>query len=89
MTLTVRLDSKIDRLLKAAAKRRGVSRSDVVREALEQYEARDLTPRGNEPYHAWLDVIGVVDLGVRQTSVTTGEQLTSILRQRRRARTAD
>ncbi len=89
MTLTVRLDAKIERALKAAAKRRGLSRSDVVREALEQYEARGVEAAGSRPYDAWLDVIGIVDLGVRRRARTTGEQFTAILRKQRRARSAD
>jgi hypothetical protein len=89
MTLTVRLDAKTERALKAAAKRRGLSRSDVVREALEQYGARGVDAPGGRPYDAWLDVIGIVDLGVRHGGRTTGEQFTAILRQQRRARSAD
>ena len=86
MALTVRLDPKTERALAAAAKRRGLSRSDVVREAVVQYGASQPADVGGRPYESWLDVIGVVDLGVRDAGLTTGEQFTRMLRSRPRAR---
>jgi len=87
--LTVRLSPRIERALNALAKRRRLSRSEVVREALERYGASDdsSAPNGG-PYDAWLDVIGVVRLGVRDPERTTGEQLTAIVQERARARRA-
>ena len=41
MSLTVRLSPKTERALNALAKRRRLSRSDVVREAIERYGAAD------------------------------------------------
>ena len=41
MALTVRLNPKTERALNALAKRRGLSRSDVVREAIERYDAQE------------------------------------------------
>ena len=41
MAMTVRLGPRTERALNAVARRRGLSRSDVVREALEHYEAHD------------------------------------------------
>jgi predicted transcriptional regulator len=41
VALTVRLDPKTERALSALARRRRLSRSDVVREALIRYEAQD------------------------------------------------
>jgi Arc/MetJ-type ribon-helix-helix transcriptional regulator len=88
--LTVRLSPKTERALNALAKRRRMSRSDVVREALTRYEAEATTEKlSGRPYDAWLDVIGVVGLGARDPARTTGEQFTAIVRQRtwtRRAR---
>ena len=85
MALTVRLSPRAERALNAAARRRRMSRSDVVREALEQYEAADREHVDAEPYQAWVDVLGVVKLGVRQPAQTTGEQFTTILRGQVRA----
>ena len=89
MPLTVRLSPKTERALNALAKRRRMSRSDVVREALTRYEAEEAGDKpSGRPYEAWLDVIGVVGLGVRDPARTTGEQFTAIVRQRARTRRA-
>jgi hypothetical protein len=57
-----------------------MSRSDVVREALTRYEAEAATEKlSGHPYDAWLDVIGVVSLGVRDPARTTGAQLTALV----------
>jgi metal-responsive CopG/Arc/MetJ family transcriptional regulator len=87
MALTVRLSPKIERTLNALAKRRRLSRSDIVRDALAQYE---LAERAHAPrdraYDAWLDVIGVINLGVRDPRRTTGEQFTDLVGKRPHAR---
>ena len=88
MALTVRLNPKAERALNALAKRRGLSRSDVVREAIERYEAGEPDVKSRRPYGAWLDVIGTVALGVRDPARTTGAQFTAIVRQRAGARPA-
>jgi len=86
MALTVRLGPKAERALNALARRKRLSRSDVVREALIRYGAEEGPEPGHDVYAAWLDVIGVVDLGVRDPARTTGEQFAAILRKRSRAR---
>ena len=88
MALTVRLNPKTERALAALAKRRGLSRSDVVREAITRYEADSDIRNGQRPHDAWVDVIGIVDLGVRDAARTTGEQFTAIVRKRAGARRA-
>lgn len=88
MPLTVRLSPRTERVLNAVAKRRGMSRSDVVREALTRYETEEAGGRSGDPYDAWMDVIGIVSLGVRDPALTTGEQFTAIVRQRARTRRA-
>jgi hypothetical protein len=90
MPFTVRLNPQTERALNALAKRRRQSRSDVVREALAHYEAATApeAPGIPRPYDAWLDVIGVIDRGVRRAGLTTGEQFTRILRDKARARRA-
>ena len=85
MALTVRLSPKSERALSALARHRRLSRSDLVREALAQYETHEAASR---PYDAWLDVIGVVKLGVRDPSRTTGEQFAAVAQGRARARRA-
>ena len=86
MALTVRLNPKTERALNALAKRRGLSRSDVVREAIEQYHAAGDANSAGRPYDAWLDVIGGVALGARDPARTTGEQFTAIVSKKNRAR---
>jgi hypothetical protein len=77
MALTVRLGPRTERELSALAKRKKLSRSDVVREALSRYGAEEGLDEGSDIYAAWMDVIGVVDLGVRDPAHTTGDQSTS------------
>lgn len=89
MPLTVRLDPKTERALNALARRRRMSRSEIVREALAQYDAgTDSGKTRGGAYDAWLDVIGVVNLGVRRPERTTGEQFGAIVREQARARRA-
>ncbi len=88
MSLTVRLSPKTERALNALAKRRRLSRSDVVREAIEQYGAADAGGAGGRPYDAWLDVIGAITIGARDARRTTGEQFTAIVGEQSRARRA-
>jgi Arc/MetJ-type ribon-helix-helix transcriptional regulator len=89
MSLTVRLSPQTERTLNALAKRRGLSRSDVVREALARYEAGEGGGTdGGRPYDAWLDALGVVSVGVRDPERTTGEQFAAIVGRQPRARRA-
>jgi hypothetical protein len=89
MPMTVRLNARTERAVTALARRRRQTRSDVVRDALEQYTATNGgdAARGR-PYDAWLDVIGVVNVGARDRGLTTGEQFTVIVREKARARRA-
>jgi Arc/MetJ-type ribon-helix-helix transcriptional regulator len=87
MALTVRLAPKTERLLDALARRRRLSRSDVVREALAEYGAKGrAAERGATAYDAWMDVLGVVELGVRDPARTTGEQFAAIVQGKTRDR---
>ena len=87
MPLTVRLNPKTERLLNALAKRRKQTRSDVVREAIEQFGAVTETNSGEQrPFDQWADVIGAVRLSARDPSRTTGEQFTEVVLKKARAR---
>ena len=87
MALTVRLSPGAERMLKSLAKRRQLSRSDIVREALARYDMSDGADGGEaRPYDAWLDVVGVVNLGARDARRTTGEQFAAVLRREHGAR---
>jgi predicted transcriptional regulator len=90
--LTVRLSPKAERLLSALSRRRGQTRSDVVREAIEYYAAGGETETANQgAFQQWADVIGVirtdaVRTGGRKAAKTTGELFTEIVAQKARAR---
>jgi len=87
MSLTVRLTPRTERALDALARRRGQTRSDVVREAIERYaSAADREAREPGPYRQWADVIGAVRLGGRKPGRTTGELLRDFLNRKARAR---
>jgi hypothetical protein len=90
MPLTVRLSPNTERTLNTLAKRRRQSRSDVVRDALAHYGAAmaGSDAGGRRPFDAWVDVIGVINCGVRAVGRTTGEQMTAIVREQARARRA-
>jgi metal-responsive CopG/Arc/MetJ family transcriptional regulator len=88
MPMTVRLSAPLERAVNALARRRRQTRSDVVRQALEQYTVTSGGDAGGDPYAAWLDVIGVVSVGARDRGRTTGEQFTTIVREKGRARRA-
>jgi hypothetical protein len=87
MALTVRLAPKTERLLDSLSRRHRLSRSDVVREALAEYGAKAQTVETTATtYDAWVDVIGVVELGVRDPTRTTGEQFADIVQGKARGR---
>lgn len=86
MALTVRMSAKTERTLDRIAKRRNLSRSDVVREALAHYEVATERPVVEGPYEGWVDVIGAVDLGVRDPGRTTGDQFADLMKKSGRGR---
>ena len=87
MPLTVRLNPKTERRLNALAKRRKQTRSDVVREAIEQFGAAEESEATTQPvYDQWADVIGSVRLGARDPRKTTGELFADIVARKARAR---
>jgi metal-responsive CopG/Arc/MetJ family transcriptional regulator len=89
MPMTVRLSARTERAVNALARRRRQTRSDVVRDALEHYTASNASDVGRGcPYDVWLDVIGVINMGARDRGRTTGEQFTTIVREKARARRA-
>jgi len=79
MALTVRLRPDAERALNALAKRHRLSRSEVVREALAQYAMSQPGEDTGQPYQAWLDVIGIVNVGARDPGRTTGDQFADIV----------
>lgn len=85
MPLTVRVDVKTERLLQRLARKRGRTKSEVVRDAIgvlaRQVEAEEAT---EHPYKKVRDLIGSIHGGPADLSVRTGEAFRLILSARRR-----
>ena len=79
--MTLRLDDQTKLQVGRIARRRGITRSQVVREAIEALVAKDETPV--TAYDLMKDFIGVVHGGNPKRSENTGRQFTEMLRARR------
>ena len=89
MLVSVRLDSKTKVLVERLAKRRGATKSDVIREAVAVLAERDAN--GNQdplPYHCVAHLIGCADSGGQQLSRRTGRRFRLLLEERARGRRA-
>jgi hypothetical protein len=86
MALNVRLHPQTERALNALARRHRLSRSEVVREAIAHYAAAQPGEDASQPYQAWVDVIGIVNVGARDPRRTTGEQFADIVGRKRARR---
>jgi len=85
MPISVRLDSKTESLLRRLARRKGLTKSEVIREALKvlsRAEA-DGETRAN-PYEAIAHLIGCARGGPKDLSERTGEKLRKLLLARAR-----
>jgi Arc/MetJ-type ribon-helix-helix transcriptional regulator len=79
--VTVRLGKDTRQCIARIARRKRVSASEVIREAIEAYVERQ--DAGRSPYEAVADLIGVVHGGNPKRSADTGRQLTELLTRRR------
>jgi hypothetical protein len=87
MPFNVRLNARTERLLNALAKRRGQTRSDIVREAIERFGEAQASPAQQlTAYDQWADVIGVARTVGRDSSKTTGDLFSDIVKRKARAR---
>jgi Arc/MetJ-type ribon-helix-helix transcriptional regulator len=82
--LTLRLDEKTRKRIARIARRKQLSISEVVRQAIEAWAERH-EPIAS-PYEAVKDLIGVVHGGKPKGAVRTGRQFTKLLKQRRSRR---
>jgi hypothetical protein len=82
--LTLRLDEKTRKRIVRIARRKQLSTSEVVRQAIEAWADRQ-EPAAS-PYEGVRDLIGVVHGGNPKGSVQTGRRFTKLLKQRRRRR---
>ncbi len=87
MPMSVRLDAKTERLVTRLAKRRGRTKSEVVREAIgvlaQQIHAGG---QAKSPYDLIAHLIGCVNSGGARLSERTGEKFALLLREKARAR---
>jgi hypothetical protein len=78
--LTLRLDKNTRERITRIARRRQISVSEAVREAIENWAARHDTHAG---YEAAADLVGVVHGGDPKRSTGTGRSLKTLLKRRR------
>jgi predicted DNA-binding protein len=86
MPLTVRLDTKTQRLIERLARKRGRTKLEVVREAIEvlirqEAEGRD---KADRPYETIRDLIGIAQGGPPNLSVQIGAQFRQVVNAKRR-----
>jgi predicted DNA-binding protein len=82
--LTLRLDPKTRQRLERIARRKQLSKSEVVRQAIEAWADRQ-EPVAS-PYEALADLIGVVHGGKADRSSQTGRRFAELLKSRRSRR---
>lgn len=82
--LTLRLDEKTRQRIARIARRKRLSTSEVIRQAIEAW-AQQQEPVGS-PYAAVADLIGVVRGGNPKRSEHTGRSFTKLLKSRRDCR---
>jgi hypothetical protein len=74
MPLTVRVDQKTERLIQRLARKRGKSKSDVIRAAIDILAKRAQEQEKTErPYDTVRDLIGSIRGGPPDLSMRTGE----------------
>jgi hypothetical protein len=79
--LTLRLDEKTRQRIARIARRKQLSKSEVIRRAIAAWA--DCQEPAGAPYEAMADLIGVVRGGNRKRSKDTGRSFTKLLRGRR------
>ena len=87
MPLSLRLDAETERLVNRLARRRGQTKSAVLREALRALAREESAPRsGPTLYDAIADYIGCFDSGGLNLSERTGARFAALLAERARGR---
>jgi len=85
MPLTVRVDVKTEQLLQRLARKRGRTKSEVIRDAIgvlaKEIEAQEAT---EHPYDKVRDLIGSVHGGPADLSMRTGVKFRRAMAERRR-----
>ena len=81
MPMSVRLDAKTERLIEGLARKRGQTKSEIVREAIGAVAQQQTngSDSAKHPYEAVKDLIGCVRGGPPDLSVRTGEKFRQLL----------
>jgi Arc/MetJ-type ribon-helix-helix transcriptional regulator len=88
MPLSVRLDSATQARVGRLARRRGVSRSEVVRAAIAALAQDDEAPNAGTVFDAVGHLVGCMNSGGINVAARTGEAFAALLQERARARRA-
>ena len=84
MATSVRMDLETERLLDRLAREHGVSKSQVIRDAVRLAAGKARSPgRAARPYDAFREVIGSVKGGPPDLSERTGESFRRLLADRK------
>ena len=78
--LTVRLSSIVEEALAKYSLRKGISKSQVVKEALEMYFTQERST--TSPYEAGLDLFGREGSGIKDNSVKYKERIKNKIREK-------
>ena len=81
MPISVRLDAKTEQLIERLARKRGQTKSEIVREAIGAIAQQPTngSDSAKRPYEAVEDLIGCVRGGPRDLSVRTGDKFRQLL----------
>jgi predicted DNA-binding protein len=82
--VTLRVDKETRQRIARIARRKQVSASEVIRQAIETW-IEEQEPTGS-PYEMVSDLIGIVHGGNRKRSAEAGRQFTALLKSRRGSR---
>lgn len=81
MPMSVRLDAKTERLIEGLARKRGQTKSEIVREAIGAVAEQQMngSESAKHPYEVIEDLIGCVRGGPPDLSVGTGKKFRQLL----------
>jgi Arc/MetJ-type ribon-helix-helix transcriptional regulator len=85
MTITVRMDSETERLLRRLSRSRGANKSALIREAVRLLAEREEASRGSTAYDRLKDLIGAADSGGLNLSEDSHRKFAAMLKGKRSA----
>jgi hypothetical protein len=83
--LNIRIDAETAAFLDRIARARGLTKSEVVRQALATLRKQDVRPSNSTPYERMAHLIGSGDSGGMQLSERTGERFARMLQENKNA----